>query len=164
MTTDQTGYALTRDEGAPMWFLGAAPARIKATGDQTGGAYALFDFVVPPAGALPLHVHRDEDETVYVLEGAVTVFCGDERFAAKPGTFVFLPRGVPHGYRSDGDDPARVLEFTVPSGLEGLIAELSVPATDLAGPPPLDAQPALVEKLVPVAARYGLEIVGPLPT
>ena len=42
MTTDQTGYALARDEGTPMWFLSAA-ARIKATGDQTGGAYALFD-------------------------------------------------------------------------------------------------------------------------
>jgi hypothetical protein len=124
----------------------------------------LFDFVVPPAGGFPLHVHRDEDETVYVLEGAVTVFYGDERFAAKPGTFVFLPRGVPHGYRSDGDDPARVLEFTVPSGLEGLITALSVPATDLAGPPPLHAQPDLVEQLIPAAARYGVEIVGPLPT
>ena len=102
--------------------------------------------------------------STYVLEGVVTVFCGDERFAGQPGTFVFLPRGIQHGYRSDGDNPARVLEFTVPSGLEGLIAELSVPATDLAGPPPLDAQPALVEKLIPVSAQYGLEIVGPLPT
>ncbi len=147
-----------------MWFLGVAPTRVKATGDQTGGAYAFFDFVVPPDGALPLHVHRREEETVYVLEGAVTVFCEDRRIEAEPGTFVFLPRGTPHGYRSAEGGRARVLEFTVPSGLEGLIAELSVPATDLAGPPPLEAQAALVEKLIPIAAKYGLEIVGPLPT
>ncbi len=164
MASNLAGYALTRDEGTPMWFLGVAPARIKATSAQTGGDYALFDFVVPPNGALPLHIHHNDDETVYVLEGTVTVFCGDQRISAEPGAFVFMPRGIPHGYRSEGGATARVLEFTVPSGLEGLITELSAPATDLSGPPPLEAQAALVEKLIPVAAKYGLDIVGPLPT
>lgn len=163
MIADQEGYALSRDEGTPMWFLGVAPTRVKATGEQTGGGYAFFDFVVPPAGALPLHVHRHEDETVCVLEGAVTVFCGEQRYAAGPGAFVYLPRGIPHGYRSDGGGPARVLEFTVPAGLEGMITELSAPATNLAGPPPVAAQAALAARLIPEAKKYGLDIVGPLP-
>lgn len=164
MTSSSAGYTLARDEGSPMWFLGLAPTRIKATGEQTGGTYALFDFVVPAGGALPLHIHHNDDETVYVLEGAVTVFCGEQRFAVAPGSFVFLPRGLPHGYRSDGGGPARVLEFTVPAGLEGMIVELSAPATNLAGPPPTEAQAALAAKLISVAKQYGLDIVGPLPT
>ena len=151
-------YALAREEGLALWFLDALLI-VKATGEQTGGAFALIDNVGPP-GEAPYHVHHNEDEAFYVLEGEITVYVGDEKIKAEPGTWVYGPREVPHGFRIEGDSPARFLLLYTPAGFERYFVEVGEPARELTLPP---AEPLNLESLMSVAPKYDIEILGPLP-
>ena len=70
-----------------------------------------------PGTEPPLHVHAHEDEAYLVLNGRMTFQVGDERIDAEPGSFVFLPRGVPHGF-AVRSEVARAVLLLTPGGLE----------------------------------------------
>lgn len=154
-----TPYALEPGGGAPLWFLNALHT-VKAAGEQTGGAYALIEALMPPEFGPPAHVHANEDEAFYVLEGGLTVTCGDQMWQAAPGAFVLLPRGIPHGLTTLAGGPTRALVLTTPSGFERFNAEVGEPAARREIPPP---QPPDLAKLAARAARYGIGFVPPLP-
>src|SRR5579864_9048091 len=160
MLTQQRPYALTQDEGQALWFLGNVLTRVKATGEQTGGAYGLVHQILPAGFASPWHLHHAEDETFYVLAGEITFLCGDTRVEGDAGTFVYGPRGIPHGFRVTASAPARLLLMNTPAGFEQFVLALSAPA---AGDAPPSAGPPDMEKLIAMAARYHIEILGPLP-
>ena len=155
-----SGYLLVPQEGQATWFLGTLMT-VKAGGDQTRGAFTLLEWMAPPGFAPPPHIHHEEDEAFYILEGAMTVTCGDSTWQATPGSFVFLPRGVVHGFHIAEGTPLRGLQLTVPAGFEHFIAEVGEPARTLTLPPP--AAPN-IEKLMAAAARNHLEILGPPPS
>jgi mannose-6-phosphate isomerase-like protein (cupin superfamily) len=113
---------LTADEGERLRF-GEVEITIKASGDSTGGAYALFEENEPVD--TPLHVHEHEDELFYVLEGEHVFQVGQEEFPTGPGGLVFAPRGVPHAQRRVVPRTGRVLVLTSPAGLEGFFRELA---------------------------------------
>lgn len=148
---------LRRDEGRAIWFL-ANRMTIKATGASTGGAFGLVESLIAPGFSPPLHVHHREDESFWVLEGEVTMRCGDRSFRAGPGSFVFLPRDVPHTFVVEGETPARMLTLLTPGGGEGVFIEGGRPAESDGLPPPA---PPDIEKLKRVTERFGAEIVGP---
>jgi uncharacterized cupin superfamily protein len=78
---DNTGtrpYVLAKEEGQAVWFLGTL-VLVKATGERTGGAFGLIDNLMPAGFASPYHVHRNEDESFYVLEGEMTFYVGEEK-------------------------------------------------------------------------------------
>ena len=152
-------YALAREEGRAVWFLGTLVI-VKATGEQTGGAFGLIDNVMPAGFASPYHTHRNEDESFYVVEGEMTFYVGDERVKAGAGAFVYGPRGVPHGFEVEGTAPARILLQNYPASFEGFPAEVGEPAKELALPL---AQPPDMQRLMAIAAKYDIEILGPLP-
>jgi mannose-6-phosphate isomerase-like protein (cupin superfamily) len=77
-------YALAREEGEELWFLGA-PTRVIANAEQTGGAFGLIEQVIPAGSESPLHVHHAEDESFYVVEGRITFLCGDQKVHAEAG-------------------------------------------------------------------------------
>jgi mannose-6-phosphate isomerase-like protein (cupin superfamily) len=131
---------------------------VKATAESTGGAFGLVESLLAPGFSPPLHIHHREDETFYVLEGELTMKCGDRTFRAVAGAFVFLPREVPHTFVVEGDQPARMLTLLTPGGGEGVFIEGSRPA-EHAGLPP--STPPDIEALQRVSARFGAEIVGP---
>jgi quercetin dioxygenase-like cupin family protein len=147
-------YALAREEGERLWFMGV-PTRVLATAEQTGGAFGLIEHVIPAGDESPWHVHHGEDESFYVVEGQVTFLCGDQKVRAGPGTFVYGPREIPHGFRVEGTQPARILLQCTPGGFEHFIIEMSEP-TPPTGPPDMG-------KLMALAAKYDNEILGPLP-
>ena len=159
METVLRPYAVAQSEGDVLWFLGI-PTWIKATGEQTGGALGLIEQVIPAGDASPWHVHHAEDEAFYVVEGEMTFICGDERISAGPGTWVWGPRDVPHGFRVDGTASARVLLFAFPAGFEQFVVQMGEPATSEGSPP---AEPPDMEKLMTLATKYRMEILGPLP-
>jgi mannose-6-phosphate isomerase-like protein (cupin superfamily) len=64
------------------------------------------------------HVHADEDDAFYILEGELTFVLGDEEVSAPAGTFVLAPPGVEHGFRNDGAEPARILNIHAPAGFD----------------------------------------------
>ena len=158
MQATERAYVLGDGEGEAIWFAGAL-MQVKADAARTDGRFALLDQRVPAGYAVPLHVHRHEDEAWYVLEGEATFHCGDRVFAAGPGGWVFLPRGVPHAFKV-GPTGGRLLTFSAPAGFADFVAEAGEPAPVRAVPPP---GPPDVERLVPVAARHGIEILGPPP-
>jgi quercetin dioxygenase-like cupin family protein len=121
------------------------------TGEETGGRLALLELIVVKGQEPPCHVHGDEDETVYVREGELTFFVDDMAYRTAAGTCRFLPRGVEHAYAVESGE-ARLLVVLTPAGLEGAFEELT------AG----DAGPDL-DRLITVAARYGVTITGPAP-
>ena len=144
-------------EGEPIWFQ-RNRMTIKATAESTGGAYGLVESLVAPGYSPPLHVHYREDEAFYVLEGEVTIRCGERTYRAGAGSFAFLPRGVPHTFVVESDTPARMLAILTPGGGEAFFVEGGRPAEHNGLPPD---EPIDVEKLTRVGARFDSMIVGP---
>jgi len=98
-------------------------ATIKASAADTGRALGLVVTTIPQGDSTPLHVHHDEDEAFYVLDGTVDFVCGQERFRAEAGALAFLPRGLPHTFLGVSDPGARVLILLLPGGLEELFTQ-----------------------------------------
>jgi mannose-6-phosphate isomerase-like protein (cupin superfamily) len=144
-------------EGEATWF-GPNRMTIKATAAQTGGAYGLVESWIPSGSAPPLHVHHREDEAFWIMEGKLRFVCGAQEIHAGPGSFVFLPRGVPHGFVVEGDAPAHILTLMTPGGGEGYFIDAGRPPEGPGLPP---AGPLDIEKNKRVAPLYGAEIVGP---
>ncbi len=120
--------------------------------DATDGRVALVELHAVQGQEPPRHVHANEDEIIYVLEGTLTVCVGEDVHPAAAGTCVLLPRGTEHSYAVESAD-ARLLVVLAPAGLEGFFGE--------AGALPSGQG---VERLIAVAARYGVAITGPAPT
>ena len=131
--------------------------RFLATGEDTGGRYALWEAIVPPGGGPPPHVHSREEEGFYVLEGEITFTVGDQRLVAKAGTFANLPVGTPHSFKNESGRPARMLISVAPAGLEQMFFEFGVPLPEgsTTALPPTKEE---IEKLLAVAPKYGIEI------
>jgi mannose-6-phosphate isomerase-like protein (cupin superfamily) len=110
------GYVLGPGEG-----VAGAGSDVKASRSSTGGCLTLIESHT--RGGAPMHVHSRDDECFYVLDGAITVQCGDERFEAGPRSFVFLPRGIPHAWDVSGEGAATLLILTVPAGLDEFLRE-----------------------------------------
>ena len=73
---------------------------------------------IAPGRVLEEHVHAEEDDAFYILEGELTFTFGAESSAAPPGTFVLIPPGVAHGFRNDGAAPVRMLNLHAPAGFD----------------------------------------------
>ncbi len=153
-------YARRASREDSVWFIGMLVSLL-ADSKETGGRFGLMEFVVRKGGEPPRHVHRREDEAFYVLEGEIVCYVGEEIHGAGPGTFVFLPRDVPHSFAVE-TDAARVLVLVAPGGFEGFFRtpQFSEPARALELPPTPEGPPD-VEALVAEMGRYGSEVVGP---
>ena len=99
-----------------------------------------------------------ETADAYVLEGAMKGFVGDRDWVATAGSFVWLPRNIPHGYAVHGDDTLRCLAITTPAGFDRFVTEAGVPAQTRTLPEPSEPD---IEYILAVHARHGLEVVGP---
>jgi mannose-6-phosphate isomerase-like protein (cupin superfamily) len=86
----------------PLWFIDHL-VHVHVDGDTSGGALALIDERGRRGDMPPLHVHRRDDETFFVLEGEVTLFVAGERIVLGPGQAALAPRDVPHAYRVESD-------------------------------------------------------------
>jgi quercetin dioxygenase-like cupin family protein len=162
MAPTKQGYALSQGDGKAIWFLGAL-ATIKASSEQTQSAFALQEHVYAPGLEPPLHLHRQQDEAFYVLEGALTVWCGDQTWSVAAGSFALLPRGLAHGFKVEGTTPVKMLVLTFPggpAGFEHFVEEMGEPAKALTLPPP---EPPDLAKLQALTSKYRIELVGPAP-
>src|SRR5258708_127470 len=83
-------FALVPGEGVSVDNPVGGVLTFKATSDQSGGGLTAIDTVAAPGEGPPLHVHRDEDEFIYILEGSFKVKLGNELIEAAPGSFVFI--------------------------------------------------------------------------
>ncbi len=154
----ELGYALGANEGEAIWLLGMLQT-IKIGREDTKGAYGLIEVVVPAGVGSPWHVHAEEDEWFYVLEGEVTVWVADTKLRLTPGSFAFGPKGVPHTFYVESG-VARMLVGFAPMQFEGFQREVGEPALERVLPPPAEGPPNM-EQLIPIAKRNGFDILGP---
>jgi quercetin dioxygenase-like cupin family protein len=156
----------------PLWFLGTL-ARMKLTGEQTGGRFALWEGVLPQGAAPPLHSHP-QDETFYVVEGEVTVWIVEPESAesrawvethARPcgvGAAAFAPAGTPHTFRVESDT-ARMLFLSTPAGIEDYVRALGEPARWPWLQPPSDEPRVAAERLAAVEREHAVIRHSPPP-
>jgi mannose-6-phosphate isomerase-like protein (cupin superfamily) len=122
-------HAVTGSGGEHLVF-GDVTIIVRVPAEATDGAFTLLE-EVPPLVDTPLHVHRDEDELFYVLEGEHVFQVGDSEYKIGPGGFVFAPRGIPHSQRRVVPGHGRELVLMTPGGFEGFFRDLA--AADVAG-------------------------------
>ena len=116
------GYALKSGEGVQISFRGTQMT-VKASAEQSGGAYSLIEMRHPADVGPASHIHPTAPEAFYVLEGEYTIHCDRDVYIAQPGDFVLIPKGVPHSYRS-GTAGGKVLVIS-PAGLEKYFSEVA---------------------------------------
>jgi len=145
MSFSYRSIALSPGEGKTIPVLGDSYT-YKAVGGDTQGNYSLLEIHVKGDGPPP-HIHKTEEEAFYILEGELTLQVGDQTIKGTAGSFVLVPRGVVHAFTRAGTPSAKVLAIISPAGFEQFFEEIS-------GPPDID-------KVLSVAEKYNLEIVGP---
>jgi len=149
-------FVVGPNDGEATWFLGTRMT-IKATAQSTGGTFGLLEWRAAAGFSPPLHIHHQEDESFLILEGKLTLVCDGQTYQAGPGSFVYLPRDLPHTFRVD-EGPARGLELVVPGGHERFYVEGGRPALDDSIP---EIDPRDFERVGALYAKYRLEDAGP---
>jgi quercetin dioxygenase-like cupin family protein len=161
----------------PLWFLGTL-VRLKLTGEETGGRFGLWEGTLPHGAAPPLHSHP-QDETLYVLEGEVTVWVVEPALAQEqgspprwlqtrarscgPGAAVFAPARTAHTFRVESDT-ARMLFLSTPAGIEDYVRAVAEPALGPWLQPPPHGPRVPPEELEAVEREIGVIRHAPSPT
>jgi mannose-6-phosphate isomerase-like protein (cupin superfamily) len=133
--------------------LGAFGMTVKASWDETDGAFSLLEAEEPPEFGPPLHIHHDAAEAFYVLEGEYVMFLDDREVSCPAVSFIYIPAGMPHGFRV-GPVPSRKLNFYFPAAMIGYFDDLSAA---------IRRGEVDDSVLAEVARRHSMEIVGPVP-
>jgi quercetin dioxygenase-like cupin family protein len=110
-------FALAPGEGVSVENPVGGRLTFKAMAATTGGAMTAVETIAAPGEGPPLHVHRDQDETIYILEGRFMVKLADELVCAPAGSFVFAPRGMPHTWQNISDAPGRFFATVTPAAV-----------------------------------------------
>ena len=150
---------LSADVQQAVWFLGAL-VTVRADGKATGNQLAILEHAGERGYSSPLHSHQADEETFFVLEGELRVEVGGKASAAGPGSVAFLPRQLPHAFVVTSPQ-ARFLTFHTPAGFDAFTVAAGTPA--VSDHPPIDELPPDPAELARLAAKYGIEIIGPPP-
>ncbi len=146
---------------------------IRASGAQTNGTLCLLEARVPPhppGGGPPPHAHANEHESFFILEGTITFFSAAGEIEAVPGTFMHLPKGVPHTFTNRSDREARMLIWCTPAaractsevgGFDDFIAEVGVKLADANAAPPKPTDDDIA-RLMAAIPKYGMRVVDRL--
>ena len=148
--------------GRSIEVLPGETVTFKAVSTDTDGAYTLIEVIDEPQAGPPLHLHRREDESFYILEGTFAFQIGvgeaslneTRALTATAGWFMTAPKGTPHSYKNIGTTPAKMLTLFVPAGIENFFEDLS----KLTAAGTLDT-----DSIVAVSAKQGIEVVSPPP-
>jgi quercetin dioxygenase-like cupin family protein len=155
-------HTATLDDAPAYWFLNNLHIVLDRS-ESTGGAYSLVHLTASPGFETPYHLHHNEDEAFYVLEGEFTFIGDGKKTVLGAGGYIFLPRGVPHGLRCTSNNTSRTLTHVMPGGdvgFVGMMLEMAIPATEhvLRKPTPPDFQ-----RLKALCEQNQIDILGPLP-
>jgi mannose-6-phosphate isomerase-like protein (cupin superfamily) len=151
---------MTASESMEFVLAGVVMKRL-VSGEKTGGLFCLFENRSDGQTKTPIHVHADDDETIYVLKGLLTAVVDGEARTLSPGDSIFLKRGIPHQLMNPGNRPVRYVLIGTPSVFEHFLAESGreLRKGEAVGAP----TPADVERLKAAAPRFGITLLPDWP-
>jgi quercetin dioxygenase-like cupin family protein len=149
------GIVVPPGEGPVSRFTPGRAITVKLPVTATGDSIMMFEETVPPGTKSTFHLHRDSDEVAYVLSGEITFMIGDEVTVGGPGSCAFMPRGVPHAWKSTGAETGLVLFLYTPGKAGGLIEEQQRTRRNFSSMSDGDRTDIL--------QRHGWELLGPSP-
>ena len=120
---------------------------------ETNGAFAVIEDHTPLGGGPPLHLHFEQDEWWYIVEGKFLYEVDGKQFYAGPGDTVYAPKGTRHAFKNVGTRPGHSIVTVVPGGLDEFFEEIT--ATIPKDAPP---DPAVI---APIFLKHGMELLGP---
>ena len=132
-------YALKAEEGWTYRF--GIDFTVKASEVRAGNGAAFLEYTTKQGEEPPNHIHATEDEMFYVLEGEITFQCGGKTFDLEQGSFIFLPRGIEHGYTIRNEGPVRLIAITAPvkegtsGGWGGFVSDMELGQGELIAKP-----------------------------
>lgn len=146
-----------REEGERRWFYGGGEHIWKATAEETGGAFLLFEDRMTEGKLTPLHTHPDSDESMFVLEGEILMHIDGTDHRVGTGGLAVAARGVPHAFLVTSPE-VRLLCLHTPGCCQAFYWDASEPLTGSeAGTVDMNRVQASAEK------NGGIEILGPPP-
>jgi quercetin dioxygenase-like cupin family protein len=156
----KTSAATIRDsgQGERRWFCGGGMHTWKATAEETGNAFLMFEFAGEQGKVTPLHIHPASDETFYMLEGEILLDLDGERRTLQEGALAVVPRGMPHAFMVTSAQ-TRCLTLQTPGTDEAFYRLASEPAPEGSAPIPVDFDRVREAAL----ATGAIEILGPPP-
>lgn len=129
--------------------LGITKLNYKVASNDTQGRLFVIEQTLLAKGGPPRHLHTEQEEWFYSLEGEFVIEVGDERFTLNPGDSVFAPRRIPHVWAYVGSQPGKILIAFTPAGkMEAFFNETTK----------TNAMPAQDPELW---RAHGMELVGP---
>lgn len=146
-------------EGERRWFCGGGMHTWKATEEETGGAFLMFEDALDEGKVTPLHLHPLADETFYMLEGEILLHVAEQPpQQLLAGGIAIIPRGVPHAFKVTSTQ-ARMLCLQTPGNGEAFYRQASEPV--MSGEP---AVPVDFGRISAAATKTGaIELLGPPP-
>lgn len=139
------------DEGRQVQVL-SDKVCIKLASSESPRKMAVVTVHLPVAGFVPPHMHAEEEEGYYILEGVMTMQLGDGEFEVGTGDFVHVPQGTVHGYRNDGTQLCRFLAWTVGGAIDQFFIEMSDKIKNIPGDLP---------KMPEILSKYGICMTEP---
>ena len=127
------------------------------SGADTGGQFCLFENRSDGASRTPVHVHADDDETIYMMEGEMQARVGGETKVLRAGETLFLKRGIPHQLMNVSGAPMHYILLCTPSGFENFVAEGGRERGDGAAVTPPTADD--VARMKAAAPRFGITLI-----
>jgi quercetin dioxygenase-like cupin family protein len=141
----------------PEFILDGVLLKKQLAGEETGGAFSLFENRSGGQAETPIHVHASDDETLFIIEGEMQAILAGKEHTIHAGESIFLPRGIPHQLKNTSGLPAHFILLCTPSGFEGFLAEgghLRAPGEEVEPPTPAD-----IERLKAAAPKYGITML-----
>jgi quercetin dioxygenase-like cupin family protein len=137
------------------WMVHGEPSFFdKIAGSDVGGRLSVLEVKTPPAAGPPIHIHLEQNEWMYLLEGSFGLVCGNDKTVLHTGDSFMAPKGIPHSYVVLGDKPARHLNIYDPAG------EIEAFFRDYEKNHPPGAHPT-PEETAAQEKHYRIRVVGP---
>ena len=162
MNSNKSKVTITSPKQGQSLSIAGGCYTILASGEQTGGKYAVIEMLVPPGGGPGPHAHPETNETFYVAEGEVEFMTENGKHVAPAGSFINIPLGGgAHGFKNKTGEVARLLCTVVPAGLESFFREIGKPVEPGTFLPPVPLDADGLAKLIAIGERYGQKFYPP---
>jgi len=139
------------------FVLAGVVMKQQLSGEETNGTFSLFENRSGGQSKTPIHVHANDDETLFIMEGEMKALIAGREQTIRAGESVFLPRGIPHQLMNTSGSPSHYILLCTPSGFEGFLAEgghLKMEGEEIGPPSPED-----IERLKVAAPKFGITLL-----